>query len=60
MLFDKKELNGEKASLFEDFIAFDDTKPFAVQIFNNKGKEVDMHTFGTKDEALMFVEKFNN
>ncbi|MEV9477973.1 hypothetical protein [Aliarcobacter butzleri] len=60
MLFDKKELNGERAVFFEDYIAFDDDKPFAVQIFDNMGKEVNMHTFGIKDEALLFIKKFNN
>mgnify|MGYP003533195791 FL=1 len=48
-----------KAKLFENYIAFDDTKTFAVQIFNEQNKEVDMEVFVSKEEAINFVNRHN-
>ncbi len=47
------------AKLFENYIAFDDTKPFAVQILNESNKEVDMEVFVSKEEAINFMNQYN-
>ena len=48
-----------KAKLFENYIAFDDTKTFAVQILNESNKEVDMEVFVSKEEAINFMNQYN-
>lgn len=56
-LFDSINL---KAVFFADYISFDDNFPFAVQILDEKNCEKDLKVFATKDEALLFVENYNN
>lgn len=54
-LFETKK----RAVFFEDYIAFDEKLPFAVQILDDDNKEVNMEVFTTKDEALTYVDKYN-
>ena len=54
-LFETKK----RAVFFEDYIAFDEKLPFAVQILDDNNKEVNMEVFATKDEALDFEKTFN-
>ena len=57
MLFDKKELNWEKAVFFESFIAFDDNFPFAVLIIYiwilNKSQKYNLNTFYPFSSSLI-------
>ena len=49
-----------RAVYFDGYIAFDDKLPFAVQILDEKNKEVDMKVFETKDLALDFIETYSS
>lgn len=53
-LFETKK----RAVFFEDYIAFDDKLPFAVQILDENNKEVDMEVFATKEDALLFIKNY--
>lgn len=54
-LFETKK----RAVFFEDYIAFDDKYPFAVQILDKNNKEIDMEVFETKEAALVFKNTYN-
>lgn len=53
-LFETKK----RAVFFEDYIAFDEKLPFAVQILDENKKEVDMEVFATKEDALLFIKNY--
>lgn len=53
-LFETKK----RAVFFEDYIAFDDRLPFAVQILDDNNKEVNMEVFATKEDALLFIKNY--
>jgi hypothetical protein len=48
-----------RAELHKDYIAFDDTKPFGVYIYNEDGEEKDFKDFATKQDAEQFVNSYN-
>lgn len=53
-LFETKK----RAVFFEDYIAFDEKLPFAVQILDDNNKEVNMEVFATKEDALLFIKNY--
>ncbi len=57
-LFDT--IKNTKAVFFEDYIAFDVSKPYAVQLLDENEKEEGMEVFESMDDALLFIDKFNN
>lgn len=42
------------------FLAFDVSKPYAVQLLDENEKEEGMEVFESIDDALLFIDKFNN
>lgn len=53
-LFD--QINEKKAVFFEDYISFNDNFPYAAQILDEKGAELDLKVFSMKEGALLFVQ----
>ncbi len=42
------------------FLALDVSKPYAVQLLDENEKEEGMEVFESIDDALLFIDKFNN